>query len=115
MQLVATYIVGSQSDKSGGRGTIVPGTVRIYLFGAAVISYDSGDSLFLIQNGELTIFFLAFCEWTRLMQIRYFESIFEAVSSDEFSIAKGIPKNESPKICDVSNQDHEKRKGKRRM
>ena len=44
------------------------------------------------------------------MQIRNFESIFDAVSSDEFSIAKGIPKNESPKICDVSNQDHEKRK-----
>ena len=44
------------------------------------------------------------------MQIRNFESIFDAVSSDEFSIAKGIPKNESPKICDFSNQDHEKRK-----
>ena len=44
------------------------------------------------------------------MQIRYFESIFDAVSSDEFFIAKGIPKNESPKICDFSYQDHEKRK-----
>ena len=44
------------------------------------------------------------------MQMRHFESIFDAVSSDEFSIAKGIPKNESPKICDVSNQDHVKRK-----
>ena len=32
------------------------------------------------------------------MQIRYFD----AVSSDEFTIAKGIPKNESPKICDFS-------------
>ena len=29
------------------------------------------------------------------MQIRYFD----AVSSDEFTIAKGIPKHESPKIC----------------
>ena len=44
------------------------------------------------------------------MQSRYFESISDAVSLDEFTIAKGIPKNESPKICDVSNQDHEKRK-----
>ena len=40
------------------------------------------------------------------MQIRYFD----AVSSDEFTIAKGIPKSESPKICDLSNHDHEKRK-----
>ena len=44
------------------------------------------------------------------MQSRYFESIFDAVSSDEFSITKGIPKNESSKICGFSNQDHEKRK-----
>ena len=45
-----------------------------------------------------------------MIQIRYFESIFDAVSSDEFTIAKGIPKNGSPKICDVPNQEHEKRK-----
>ena len=41
-----------------------------------------------------------------MTQIRYFD----AVSSDEFTIAKGIPKNESPKICDFSKHDHEKRK-----
>ena len=60
MELVATYIVGAQSDKSGGQGIIVRSTVRIYLFGAAVLSYDAGDSLFLIQNGELTILCLVF-------------------------------------------------------
>ena len=47
--------IGAQSDRRGGQGIIVPSTVRIYLFWAAVLSQDAGDSLFLIYNGELTI------------------------------------------------------------
>ena len=103
--------IGSQSDKSGDQGIIVPSTDRVYPLGA------SGAQLqrrrFAIPAPQWRVddsVSRFFCERTRLVQIRYFD----AVSSDEFSIAKGVPKNESPKIFGFSNEDHVKRKKERK-
>ena len=54
--------IGVQNDNSGGQGIIVPSRGRIYLFWQRCSAKMPAISLFLIQNGELTVVVLLFSQ-----------------------------------------------------